>query len=84
MSNLKVGDIFVISKKDNMVYDYSRILELSKDHNQIYLDNLLINLKLLVGLHRTKWYPKNIMDNVKKATRKDWYRAVRQYNEINI
>jgi len=82
MSNLKVGDTFVISR--GMVYDYARVLELSENHNLIYLDNLYIDIKLLTGLRRTKWYPKNIMNNVKKATKKDWYRAIRLYNKINI
>lgn len=81
---IKAGDIFVISK-NSMVYDYTRVLELLEEHNQIYLDNLYINIELLVGLRRIKWYPKSIIGNdVKKATKKDWYKVIRLYNKINV
>ncbi len=80
----KAGDIFVISK-NSMVYDYTRVLELLEEHNQVYLDNLYINTELLVGLRRTKWYPKSIIgNNVEKATKKDWYKVIRLYNELNV
>lgn len=81
---IKAGDIFAISKS-SMVYDYTRVLELSKDYNQVFLDNLYVDIEVLVGLRRTKWYPKSIIGNdVKKATKKDWYKIIRLYNELNI
>jgi hypothetical protein len=81
---IKVGDIFAISKS-SMVYDYTRVLELSKDHNQVFLYNLYINIELRTETRRIRWYPKSIIGNdVKKATKKDWYKVIRLYNELNV
>ena len=81
---IKAGDIFAISKS-SMVYDYTRVLELSKDHNQVFLDNLYVDIEILVGLRRIRWYSKSIIGNdVKKVTKKDWYKVIRLYNELNI
>ena len=76
MDNLKVGDIFVLSRRP---FSVLQILEIREKFCVLPVSSQQYG--------PTVWCSYNILISVlkgrKKGKKKDWYRAIRQYNECN-
>ena len=74
-ATIKVGDIFVLSRRPLKV---AKVMEIKENIC------LLSVSSQQYGPLRPAWYSNNSLKGRKKAIKKDWYRAIRQYNENGV
>ena len=75
MNNLKIGDIFVLSKKP---------LNVVKVLGIVFGEVRLLVISSQCGPLIPIWYSNSILRGRRKGKKKDWYRAIRQYNKSRI
>lgn len=75
MNNLKVGDIFVLSKRPLIVV---KVLDMV--FGQVCLLTVSSQRASLIPV----WYSNSVLRGRRKCKRKDWYRAIRQYNKSRV
>ncbi len=76
MNNLKIGDIFVLSKRPLIVAKVLGIVP-----NEV---RLLSVSSTQHGLLIPIWYSNSVLRGRRTGKKKDWYRAIRQYNKSRI
>lgn len=74
-ATIKVGDIFIISRRSFRV---AKVVEIKENICLLSVSSQQF------GPLRPAWYSINFLKGRKKATKKDWYRTIRQYNEKGV
>ena len=75
MNNLKVGDIFVLSERPLNV---AKVLEIFGEIRLLSISSTQRGQLIPI------WYSNSVLRGRKKGKKKDWYRAIRQYNKSRV
>ena len=75
MNNLKIGDIFVLSK---------RPLNVVKVLDIVFGEVCLLSVSSQRASLVPVWYSNSVLRGRRIGKKKDWYRAIRQYNKSRI